>query len=326
MEGALTMRKSMTVPVLLLSLLLTACGGGETGSGRNSFWDELGMDETETVLTVDGREVPAWRYGWWLAEGCREMAEACAGGGLTVDWDAPLETETLGEYVQRQALENTVLYAVVENRAEACGAFLVAEPTGETIPVDSNLPLADWQRQELEAVGLLYGELCALAAEEGSPLVTEEELDAFAEREGYLTVDRIVFPFGEDREKARQQAEEAFARLNNAGDLGAVFAALSARDGSEAPETVQVDAGTLDPVLVSAAQALEKGQHSGILETEDSFCILRRMEPARAALAPLWLENSLLAACASANIEKKEAFERITVSAISSAVFEKGAA
>jgi hypothetical protein len=50
------------------------------------------------------------------------------------------------------------------------------------------------------------------------------------------------------------------------------------------------------------------------------------MEPDRAALAPLWLEHSLLAECASANIAKKEAFERITVSAISSTVFEKGAA
>lgn len=326
MEGALTMRKSMTVPVLLLSLLLTACGGGETGSGRNSFWDELGMDETETVLTVDGREVQAWRYGWWLAEGCREMAETCAAGGLAVDWDAPLETETLREYVQRQALENTVLYAVVENRAEACGAVLTAEPTGETIPLDSNLPLEDWQRQELETVGLLYRELCTLVAAEGSPLVTEEELDAFAEQEGYLTVDRIVFPFGENREKARQQAEEAFVRLNNAGDQGAVFAALSAGDGSEIPETVQVDAGTLDPVLVSAAQALGTGQHSGILEAEDSFCILRRMEPDRAALAPLWLEHSLLAECASADIEKKEALEKMTVEAISSAVSENRAA
>ena len=326
MEGALTMRKSVTVPVLLLSLLLTACGGGETGSGRNSFWDELGMDETETVLTVDGREVPAWRYGWWLAEGCREMAEACAAGGLAVDWDAALETETLGGYVQRQALENTVLYAVVENRAEACGVVLVTEPTGESIPADRGLPLADWQRQELETVGLLYGELCTLAAAEDRSLVTGEELDAFAEREGYLTVDRIVFLFGEDREKARQQAEEAFARLNNAGDQGAVFAALSAGDGSEAPETVQAEDRRLDPVIVSAAQALEPGQHSGILETGDSFCILRRMEPDRAALAPLWLEKSLLEACAAANIEKREAFERMTVEVISRTVSEKGAA
>ena len=320
MEGALTMRKSMIVPVLLLTLLLTACGGEETSSGRNSFWDELGMDETETVLMVDGREVPAWRYCWWLAEGCREMEAACAAGGLAVDWDAAVETGTLGEYAQRQALEHTVLYATVENLAEAWGAVLTAEPTGESIPSDGGMPLEDWQRQELEAVGLLYGELCAQAAAEDSPLVTGEELDAFAEREGYLTVDRIVFLFGGDREAARQQAEEAFARLNNAGDQAAVFAALSAGDGSEMPETVQAEAGTLEPGVISATQALEPGQHSGILETADSFCILRRMEPDREALAPLWLEWELLQRSASAEVEERPALQTLTAAAVLQAV------
>lgn len=319
MEGALTMRKSMIVPVLLLSLLVTACGGEEAGSGRNSFWDELGMDALETVLIVDGREVPVWRYCWWLAEGCREMEEACAAGGLAVDWDAVAETETLGEYVQRQALENTVLYATVENRAEALGAALTVEPTGESIPVGSYIPLEVWQRQELEAVGLLYGELCTLAAAEDSPLVTGEELAVFAEQERYLTIDSIVFRFGEDREAARRQAEEAFARLNNAGDKEAVFSALSAGDGSGQTETVQAEAGTLEPGLISAAEALEVGQYSGILETADRFCILRRMEPDRKVLAPLWLERSLLQESASADVEEKQGLQTLTAAAVSRA-------
>jgi len=320
MEGALAMRKSMIVPVLLLSLLLTACGGKEAGSGRNSFWDELGIDGMETVLIVDGREVPAWRYCWWLAEGCREMEAACAAGGLAVDWDAEVETETLGAYVQRQALENTVLYATVENRAEAWGAALTAEPTGESIAPGSHMPLEDWQRQELEAVGLLYGELCALVVAADSSRTTGEELAAFAEQEGYLTVDRIAFLFGEDREAARRQAEEAFARLNNAGDKAAVFSALSSGDGSEQLETVQAEAGTLEPGLISAAEALEVGQYSGILETADSFCILRRMEPDRKVLAPLWLERSLLQESASADVEEKQSIQTLTAAAVSRAV------
>ena len=314
MEGALTMRKSMIVPVLLLSFLLTACGGEEAGSGRNSFWDELGVDEMETILVVDGREVPAWRYCWWLAEGCREMEEACAAGGLAVDWDAVVETETLGAYVQRQALENTVLYATVENRAENQSVICTTEPTGETISRDGSLPLEDWQRQELERVGLLYGELCAMAAAEDSSIVTREELAAFAGQEGYLTIDRIVFLFGNDREAARRQAEEAFARLNNAGDKDAVFSALSAGDGSERAETVQ--AGMLEPGLLSAAEALETGQHSGILETADSFCILRPMEPDREVLAPLWLERELLQAAASARVEEKQGLQNLTAAAL----------
>ena len=275
------------------------------------------MDEMETVLVVDGREVLAWRYCWWLAAGCREMEEACAAGGLAVDWDAVVETETLGAYVQRQALENTLLYATVETLAEKWGAACTTEPTGETIQQEAGLPLEDWQRQELERVGLLYGELCAMAAAEDSPLVTGEELAAFAEQEGYLTIDRIVFLFGEDKEIARRQAEEAFARLNNAADKEAVFSALSAGDGSDQPETVQAEAGTLAPEILAAADSLEIGQYSGILETEDGYCILRRMAPDRKTLAPLWLERELLQAAATAHAEEKPGLQNLTVAAIS---------
>jgi len=319
------MRKSMILPVLLLSLLLTACGGEEAGSGRNSFWEELGVEETETVLTVDGREVPAWRYGWWLAEACSAMEAACAAGGLAVDWDTPLEEGTLGAYVERQALENTVLYAVVESRAAEWGAVLSAEPTGEGVRSDAGVPLEDWQRQELELVGLLFGELCAMAAAEDSPWVTRETLEAFAAAEGYVTLDTIAFPAGEDRSAARQQAEEAFARLNNAGDKGAIFAALSAADGSAETETLRLEGDGLEPVLASAASALAVEQHSGILETESGFCILRRLPPERAALAPLWLEGELLQAAERAAVETAGAFRQLTAAAMAEAVKDASA-
>ena len=100
------MRKNVIIPALLLSLLLTACsmGEAEADSGRNSFWAEMDMDAAEPVLTVDGREVPAWKYLWWLAENCEAMEEACAAAGVTADWEATLETGTLADYVERQAV------------------------------------------------------------------------------------------------------------------------------------------------------------------------------------------------------------------------------
>lgn len=313
------MRKSMILPVLLLSLLLTACGGGEAGGGRNSFWDELGVEETEAVLVVDGRQIPAWRYVWWLANGCIAMEDACAAGGLALDWDTPMEEGTLGEYVQRQALEDTVLYATVECWAETRNIMLTEEPAGETIPQGA-LPLEDWQCQELERVGLLYRELCALAAKPDSPLLTDAALAAFVEAGDYLTVDRITFPAGEERETARRQAEEAFARLNSAGDKAAIFEALSAGDGSAETVTIQVGDGTLHGVLESGAAALEPGQHSGILETEEGFWILRRLAPDRAALAPLWLEQELLRAAEAAEVIEQENFSKVTASAVAAAI------
>lgn len=312
------MGKRMIVPVLLLSLLLTACGGGETGGDRNSFWSALGAEAEETVLLVDGRAVPAWQYCWWLSQACAAMEEACAAGGVVPDWDTPLEEGTLGDYVERQALENTVLYAVVENRAAEWGAVLSEEPTGETRLPTGGMELEQWQRQELDMTGLLFGELCSMAAEEDSPFCSREALETFGEERDYMTLDRIDFPAGEDPSAARLQAEEAFARINSAGDPGTVFSALSAADGSGAAETLRPE--ELEPGLASAARALAVGQHSGILETEKGYCILRRLPPERSALAPLWVEAGLLQAAETARTEPAEAFHGFTAAAVAEAM------
>ena len=61
---------------LSLSLVLTACGGEGDGGGRASFLGRAaGISEEETLLTVDGRAVPGWRYLYWLAAACDQLAE-----------------------------------------------------------------------------------------------------------------------------------------------------------------------------------------------------------------------------------------------------------
>ncbi len=314
MEGALTMRKSMIVPVLLLSLLLTACGGEEAGSGRNSFWSELGMDETEIVLVADGREIPAWRYAYWLATACTAMEAACAGSGVEPDWAMPLEEGTLGDYVASQALEDTLLYAAVENRAEKQGVTLTAEPAGESIPCPAGFPLEPWQRQELDAVGLLYRQMLSQATAEDSTL------EAFADAQGIFTVSRLSFPAGEDREAARRQAEETFSRINQAVDKTAVFDAFAASESGSVPLTCRVGDGTLPSVEEQAAAALEPEQISGILEGEDGFSILRRLPPDREVLVPLWLEEALMEQVSFSAVERREAVSRLTAATVCAAL------
>ena len=67
---------------------------------------------------MDGREVPAWRYLYWLTWGCDQLSEAYDEAGLTLDWSETVEGTDLASYVRQQALDNTVLYATVENWAE----------------------------------------------------------------------------------------------------------------------------------------------------------------------------------------------------------------
>lgn len=335
------MRRRVTALALLLCLTLTACGGGgeEDGGGQGLFRRAAGLEEDAALLTVDGREVPAWRYLYWLERCCDRLQEQYRAAGLTLDWDAPLEGVTLADYVKDQALADTVLYATVENWAQAAALTLdeadraaladaweeqAAEHGGEEAYLRSLADMGlDRQRaEELAGVGRLYAKLYRLFLEEGSALApAEEDLEAFAREQGRITVDRVLFAAGEDRESARQRAAEAFARLNTAEDLAAEFEALAAEgDDRLGPRTLTPGDGTLAPALEEAAQALEAGQCSGILETEEGFSILLRRETDRAGLEESLFDSRLQTAAEAAEVRLTADYGALDPAAFSAAL------
>lgn len=298
------------VPVLtLLCLLLTACGGArQAGERQYSFWEEAsGLPEDMVILTVDGREIPARRYLYWL-ERALESARAHYGQG-EVDWTAPVEDGTLADYVKEQALADTVLYATVENWAEQYGCTLTEEE--QTAARQS-------QTGELEAVGALYQKLCRLCREGELPLTpSAAELAAYAEETGQLTLDRILIAAGADREAARHRAEEAFAALNSADDQHAVFERLmEGDDDPRSARTIRLGDGEWSASLEQAALALAEGQISGILESEEGFSILRRLPPEREALLDGYFDARLQAAADAAVVCCTQEYEELEVEAL----------
>lgn len=324
MEGALQMKRSLAIPALLLCLLLTACGGGEAGGSRDSLWEELDIGEEEIVMTVDGREIPAWRYCRWLAAACGAVAEEYKSAGMTADWEAQVADVTLGEYVRRQAQEDTALYATVENLAEQYGVTITEEPTADADGLP--LPLTQAQAEELDRVGLLYGGLCRLAQQGDSPLVDETAFSFWKEQQGYMTVDRIFFAAGEDWDAARQRAEEAFARLNAAEEKEPVFSSLAAGgDDLAGPRTLRLGDGTLETELETAAAALEAGQYSGILETEAGFSILCRTEADTAALRVEYFDEFLQQTAGNADIQYTSVYKSLNAEDFWEALEKAGA-
>ena len=71
------MKRHTIALALSLCLCLTACGGGDgDGEGQPSLLETAsGLEETSVLLTIDGREIPAWRYLYWLAYTCDQIAE-----------------------------------------------------------------------------------------------------------------------------------------------------------------------------------------------------------------------------------------------------------
>jgi len=257
--------------ILLACLLLTGCGKKETTQN-----DAVPMDETEILLTVDGREVPAWRYLCWLRHACQQVQEQYAAAGQAVDWELPVEGETLAELVKRQALADTVLYATVENWAERYGCQGQREVESQPLPLPGLTAEQEW---ELQAVGSLYAALYDLYETEGSVLAPSgEQLAAFSEESGLLTLDRILIAAGEDREAARQRVAEMFSRLNGAENPLKEFAVLAA-EGDDPAGPRQSKASGWSKKLLAAAGSLGVGQYSGILESDEGFSILMRLEP-----------------------------------------------
>ena len=316
------MKKAMAV--LLMCLCLSACAAPAESGGI--LGQASGLDEEEILLTVDGREVPSWRYLYWLAYTCDRVAERYRDAGAVLDWQAPLDGGTLADYAKDQALADTALYATVENWAERYGCQLSEQErqaagddweqrTGEQGYLEklADLGLDRERAVELNEVGALYAKLCALADQPDSALApAKEALDAFAAEDGRITVDRILIAAGEDRDAARERAAEVFAKLNGAEDQEAVFDTLAkAGDDKAGPRTILPGDGQFSRELEEAAETLEVGQCSGILESDEGFSILRRLAPETAEIAEEYFDSRLQEAAAGAKTSLSEAYEQL---------------
>lgn len=292
------MKKRM-IPLLALCLLLTACGMREE--------EEMPQraDDMEILLTVDGREVPRWRYLCWLAYACDRVEEQYRAAGQTVDWDLAVEGGTLADHVKEQALADTVLYATVENWAERYGCAEAGGDAPKELPLKG---LSEEQKQELWQVGRQYASLYDLYRTEGSALAPlQEELDAFAQERGGMVLNRILIAAGADREAAKQRAAEVFSRLNSAENPAEIFAVLAAEgDDPAGPRSEQ--SCDWEESLLTAARSLAAGQYSGILESSEGFSVLMRMRPEEETLREEHFDSLLQAAADSAAVMVRPAY------------------
>jgi hypothetical protein len=310
------LKRYLMAVLLVVCLVLSSCRNQEESSpvsaGESDLAAAAGVEETAVLLTVDGREIPAWRYLYWLGYTCQRIEERYRESELELDWSTPVAGGTLADYAKDQALADTALYATVENWAEqyGCTAAEIAGTAASTLP---ELGLSAEQMEELQQTGRLYRELYTLFCTESSALApTQEELRKFGEEQGAVTVDRILIPFGEDREAAQRRAAEVFSLINGAANQAETFSALTAElGGVSAPKTVLPGDGQLAEELMEAAQALGEGQCSGILETEKGFALLLKLPLETAALQEACFDHRLQSAAESSEVTVTEEYSAL---------------
>lgn len=343
------MRRIITAALACSLLLpLAACGGGRTPSGDDLLSRASGIPSGETALTVDGREVEAWRYLYWLAYTCDAIQTAYDDAGTELDWDAAFGGGTLADYAAEQALADTVLYAVVENAAEDRDCALTeedraaleedwaaaAEAAGGEQAYLAELGALGLDRdraQTLAAAAYLYDRLRGSACDpESADYPSAEELAEFGAASGWLTVDFIRVDAGDDPDAARARAAEAFSKLNGSAAPENDFAVLAAtysddsdRDRNPRGRTFQAGDGTLPAEAEAAALALEEGQWSGVVEAEGSFYILLRLPLDAADSAAAWFDWQLQSAAEAAETELSAPLERLDAGAFWTALLEE---
>ena len=276
------------------AISLTACGGGDTEGGL--LCEASGIRPDTVLLSVDGRDVSAQRYLYWLAYACDYIADYYD-SGEGIQWGDTVSGQYGGEEAYLAVLARMGL-----DRAEA-----------EAISGDY----------------YLYEHLYDLYCTEGSELApAEHDLETFAQEQGYLTVDHIwlstaaVDPADVEAVAAcRARAEEAFSKLNGSADPAHDFAVLAAtysdetdRDQHPSGYTFTVGDGTLPAACEETAQALEEGQFSGVVEADDGFYLILRKPVDLEAVAPDYFDALLQAAADSADISTTRTYADLDVS------------
>ena len=342
------MRRIITA-ALACALLLTlaACGGKGTPPGDDLLSRASGTPSDEPGLTVDGREVEAWRYLYWLAYTCDSIQIAYDDAGTELDWDAAFGEGTLADYAAEQALADTVLYAVVENMAEDQDCALTEEDRaameadwtaaaeaagGEDAYLTDlgRLGLDRTRAETLAATAYLYDRLRQSAGDpESGAYPTAEDLAAFGADSGYLTLDFIRVDAGDDAEAARARAGEAFSKLNGSAAPENDFAVLAAtysddpdRDQYPHGRTFRAGEGTLPAAAEEAALDLEEGQWSGIVEADGSFYILLRLPLDASATAAERFDWRLQSAAEAAEVKWTSTLEDLDAGEFWSALMD----
>lgn len=319
------MKKSLLLipAALLCCLAAVSCG---TPAPEKGLWEQAGFSSPDqTVATVDGREVPAGVYLYWLSEITDEIRRSCEEQEQTLDWSSDTETGTLAQYAKEQALESAALYATVENWAGQYGCVLTEADQADVESVWQDTAaehggqeayLAALARKGLDETGarrmaedhVLYQKLCQLAQEENSPLWEDaSSLSEFYQQRGYVTVDLV------ESEQA-DRAAELFARINGSEDPLAALAQERAASGGEGyPRTLLPGDGSLPDAYAQAAAALSPGQISGVVEGPKGFAILARLEDDCEAVRLDLLDRRLLDAAAGAEITVSQSYQELDV-------------
>lgn len=283
----------------LLVAGLTACAPGAPEVDPSDVaYQTAGVTRDTVLFTVDGTEVTADEYLFWLLQ---SVASAKQSGYLADDdaWEEELNGVPTAEYLKEDARNTSVLYTTVSNHAAAAGLTVTEEEQAEadaeletlTQRVDSyyGMTLQEYLDQQCisEAAFRKLNQVPYLA----------RSLQTQMEEAGYYKAKHILLAFPEnedgsaatDEQKAavKAEADQLLAQIRTAADPLVEFDKVMnerSDDGRDennqlyAPDGYLAYAGQMVPQFESAAKALAVGEISEPVETAYGYHIILRQD------------------------------------------------
>lgn len=315
----------LAASVVLSALLVVgiSASGILTNGHRTDglFYQASGIRPDAELLTVNGETIDAEEYLYWLAYDCEYLAYNVQ----DLDFDAELsEGMTYGAYAKQDALGTVKLYAVVRQWAKR-GNVTLSDADREALENQRQQYITYYGSQEayskqIQGMGVseamfdainqgyyLYAGVRQAFCTEGSALYpAQEDIDALAKDSGYATCLLLYWPLdGEDDDNTRLAAESFAQQLRDSQDVAATYLDLAAQLGMEnvTEEGVTASAGDMGETLAAAVAALEPGQVSGVIETDNALYVAVGRELNRSAVVNALFETRIKDAVANAQVD-----------------------
>lgn len=316
---------------LLLISLLAGCGGKKEPEGL--FYKASGIDPKSTIAAVNGREITAEEYLYWLAYECERIA---ADRG-SVKWGEVIaDGITYGEYAKRTALADVTQYAAARTMAEKSGVTLSQEDREQLQQnKDEDISRSGGREEYLRHLAMmgiseeaydrineghmLLTRLMELGGTEGSPVYpTEQELEAFSQGKDFTTVRLIALPIAGLDEKARADQQTLLAdcaeQIREAEDPCAKLAELSESLGqSDGDRDQTLGSDIIDPTLMKAVGELKEGEVSDVVTTAGAMCVALRRPLDESAIAREYFDRRLVEARTTAKVEVSASYKSLDV-------------
>ncbi len=306
--------------------LLSGC------SSYDPVKEVMGYSRSTVMFTVNGNDVTAGQFFFWMAQNADTVASYSQMSGSTeIDWSTPMGDDmTMDEYVKEQSKEAAVFYNVIESNAKEKGYSMTEEDQADyeeqvaqaqeqmggaeayELFLKKNC-LTEEDMEEMSSVGVLYGHMLdGLFREGGEYAPTEEELTQYIQDEDLMYAKHILFMTMDPTTGAALSEEEAAEKKAAAeADLAALQAITDPVELAETfdklmnehsedsgladnPDGYLFTSGDMVEEFETATKELEPGQISDIVETTYGYHIILRLDPKNApTLNSQWGEDQM---------------------------------